>query len=446
MQIVTTHKGTDFDALASVVAANILYQDVVTVLPRSLNPNVRSFISLHRDLFSYCTSADIDMAKVSRLIVVDTHSWNRLDAMDGLKEKRDLEIYLFDHHGSIGDLNPIWKCQESSGANITLMLRYLKKYNISISPIQASLFLLGIYEDTGNLTFSSTTSEDVRAAAYLMDNGADLKILTAFLGPAYGRKQKETLFEMLKNAQRTVVNGFSVSINLMEIKGHVEELAVVVQTYRQILNVDAAFGVFQLSNDRCIVIGRSRSHDIDIGALMRCMGGGGHPGAGSAMIKAVNSGVVAAWIRILIGGNAGHGRQVSDLMSTPVFTLAEDTTMEEAMRLFRHHRIHGAPVMDKHQITGILSLRDLRKMNKRQQWQLKVKAFMSTHIITIEPQKNTASAAQLMVEYDIGRLPVVDNGQLIGIISRSDAMSDFYGLCPIDRHYTEECSKDRFLT
>ena len=54
MHIVTTHKGTDFDALASVVAVNLLYPGFVTVLPGSLNPNVRAFLSLHKDLFACC--------------------------------------------------------------------------------------------------------------------------------------------------------------------------------------------------------------------------------------------------------------------------------------------------------------------------------------------------------------------------------------------------------
>lgn len=50
MQIITTHKGTDFDAAASVLAAKILYPEAVVVLPKSLNPNVRDFLSIHKDL------------------------------------------------------------------------------------------------------------------------------------------------------------------------------------------------------------------------------------------------------------------------------------------------------------------------------------------------------------------------------------------------------------
>ena len=91
MHIVTTHKGTDFDALASVVAVNLLHRDIVTVLPQSLNPNVRAFLSLHKDIFGFCRSAEIDPAQVKKITVVDTNRWNRLDKLESLKEKKNLE-------------------------------------------------------------------------------------------------------------------------------------------------------------------------------------------------------------------------------------------------------------------------------------------------------------------------------------------------------------------
>ncbi len=207
MHIVTTHKGTDFDALASVVAANLLYPGVVTVLPGTLNPNVRAFLSLHKDLFDFCTPEKISLGEVCKLTVVDTNRWERLDRLDRLKKDPHLEIIVFDHHANEGDINSKWQCQEEMGANITLMIRYLKAQKKSISPIQASLFLAGLYEDTGHLTFQSTMAEDAHAAGYLLDRGADLQIISTFLSPTYGQKQKDVLFHMLQNAPRTTVNG-----------------------------------------------------------------------------------------------------------------------------------------------------------------------------------------------------------------------------------------------
>ena len=98
MQIITTHKGTDFDAAASVLAAKILYPEAIAVLPKSLNPNVRSFLSIHKDLFDVQTPEGIELEAVMSLIIVDTNRWDRLDQMDRLKEKENLEIILWDHH------------------------------------------------------------------------------------------------------------------------------------------------------------------------------------------------------------------------------------------------------------------------------------------------------------------------------------------------------------
>ncbi|MBI9084022.1 MAG: CBS domain-containing protein [Desulfobacterales bacterium] len=439
MQIITTHKGTDFDALASVVAAKILFPDAVALIPQTRNANVRRFLSLHKDLFSFCASKDLDLRSVSRLIVVDANRWDRLDDLALLKEKRGLEIFVYDHHRIDGDIPSTWKCQEGVGANITLMSRYLKEAKETIFPIYASLFLAGLYEDTGNLTFPSTTAEDAHAAAYFLENGADLKILTTFLTPAYGRKQKDILFRMLNNATQMKMNGMKISVNQIKVDGHVEDLAVVLQMYRQILNVNAAFGLFLFARDKCLAIGRSDTDEIDVGAIMRCMGGGGHPGAGSALLRSIAPATIAAWIRILIEGNTNLPGKIEALMSRPVFTIWHDMSIMEAFTALRKRGYHGAPVMAGNQVVGMISLRDFRKLKKQTQYQLPVKAVMSRPVQTIEPWKSPAVAAHQMVKYDIGRLPVVDHGRLIGIVTRSDAMNHFYGFCPIDRPVSGLC-------
>jgi CBS domain-containing protein len=55
---------------------------------------------------------------------------------------------------------------------------------------------------------------------------------------------------------------------------------------------------------------------------------------------------------------------------------------------------------------------------------------MSTRVISIKPGNSPIQAAQLMVRHDIGRLPVVEDRRIIGIITRSDAMMYFYDLLP----------------
>jgi len=431
MQIITTHRSTDFDGFASVIAGTILYPGAIPLLPKTLNPNVKAFLSIHKDLFETHSVDEIDFNNVKRMIVVDTSKWSRLEQMGDLKNKKNLEIVLWDHHQNQCDLNPIWKCQENIGANITLMIREIKKKKILLTPMQSTLFLIGLYEDTGSLAFPSSTAEDAYTAGYLLENKADLNILSTFLQPAYGEKQKDILFEMLRAADRTKVDNYTVSINTININGHVNNLSLVVHMYRDILNADAAFGIFvHKDHEKCIVIGRSGVDGINIGSIMRSMGGGGHPGAGSAMIKSVNPEVLNEKLLELLRGNQQSSVQVSDLMSYPVFSITSDMTMRSVADLLKEKGCTGLPVVDNERLVGVISRRDFKKIKKSSQLNSPVKAFMSTKNITIEPDRSPMEAARAMVKHDIGRLPVVKEGKIIGIMSRSDAMIYFYDLLP----------------
>ena len=69
-------------------------------------------------------------------------------------------------------------------------------------------------------------------------------------------------------------------------------------------------------------------------------------------------------------------------------------------------------------------------MRKESQIASPVKAYMSTEVLSIAPSQSPMQAVQLMVQHDIGRLPVVEDGRLIGIITRSDVMRYYYDLLP----------------
>lgn len=431
MQIVTTHKNTDFDALASVIAATLLYPEAVPVLPKTLNPNVRAFLSIHKDLFDIRGADEIDDRRVTGLIVVDVNRWNRLGRIRRLQKEASIPVILWDHHDLEGNIQTKWQCQEPMGATITLMLRELQIRTLALTPILATLFMAGLYEDTGNLTFPCTRPEDARAAAWLLEQKADLTLLNSFLRPAYGEKQKNILFNMLHRARRIRINGMRVSINQQPIEGHVDSLAVVVRMYREIVNVDAAFGIFHNeAQQTCMVIGRSNIERLNMGAIMKSLGGGGHPGAGSAMLKKVNPELVEQMLHSLIQGNRLASVQISDLMSFPVKSVRSDTPMSAVAEQLRQIGCTGLPVVDDGVLVGMISRRDFRKIRNQNKLAHPVSAFMNRDVVTIAPGKSPTEAARLMVKHDIGRLPVVDQGAIIGIITRSDTMLYFYDMLP----------------
>ncbi len=430
MKIITTHKSTDFDGLASLVAASLIYPEATVVVPKQLNQNVKAFLSIHKDIFVFSQVDNIDWENVTGLVVVDANSWQRLEKSSNLKQKKKLEIIVWDHHTK-GDINASWACCQPIGATITLLIDEIKRKKIQLSPIQSTLFLMGIYEDTNSLTFPSSTAKDAYAVGYLLENGADLAITKQFLRPLYGEKQKNILFEMLKLSPRDKINGYSVSINKIDISGHVPNLSIVLHMYKEVVNVDAAFGIFSDKDKaRCIIIGRSSVESLNIGTIMKSLGGGGHPGAGSAMLKSVNPDTIEEMIVELIGGNKRSSIQISDMMSFPVLTVLSDTHMKEVASILREKGCTGLPVMEHGRIVGIISRRDFRKMKRERDLNSPVKAYMSRNVLTIKPGTSPMEAARLMVKYDIGRLPVVEDDQLIGIVSRSDTMHYFYDLLP----------------
>nr|WP_320014223.1 CBS domain-containing protein [uncultured Desulfobacter sp.] len=432
MKIITTHKGSDFDALACLVAATIIYPDAKPVLPGTINANLKNFLAIHKDLFDLWSPKEVDLDTVDTLICVDTHSWSRLDQrLSVLSKKSDLDVIVWDHHED-GDIDARESHLSNTGAAITLFVQQIEKERKLITPIQATLFLIGLYEDTGHLSYPSTRPEDAHAAGFLLDRKADLNILGTFLQPAYGKKQKEILFKMIQQAERNEVNGFSLSVSQAEIPGRVENLAMVMQMYRELMNVDVAIGIFKdVEKDKCMVIGRSGVDEINIGVLMRSLGGGGHPGAGSALVKGAKPDALLETVMELLKGNQYSSVMLSDIMSYPVVTVNASTPVGDVAMMLREMGCSGMPVVDDDEnLVGVVSRRDFRKVKKSKQMQSPIKAIMSRKLITIEYDKSAFEAVRLMIRHDIGRIPIMKEEKIIGIITRSDAMMYFYDLLP----------------
>ena len=433
MIIATTHKNTDFDGLASVIAATIYYPGCMGVIPKAVNRNVAQFLSTHKTAFDLLLPNEIDHAEVSQLIVVDTNQWHRLDRMDKLRHRNDLAIDLWDHH-MIGepDIQADWICREPVGATVTLFVREMIKKKVRLNPLVSTVLLIGLYEDTGHLSFPSTTPEDARAAAFLLENNADLNVAGFFLNPPYEETQREVLFEMMKNTEKMTINGSSLGFNTITLDKKVADLASVVSMYRKIINADAVFVIF-VNSSRSMVIGRSNSSRIHIGRIMSKLGGGGHGGAGSASIKksVMSPEIIRNTIISILSGTPGKTVHIGDIMSFPVISVNPDTPMRQVRELMDKEKIRGVMVVgEEEKLEGIVVLWDFKKIKKERQWNSPVKAFMVRDVATLSPESSPEKAARTMIEKDVGHLPVVKDGKIIGIVTRTDILTYFYGLLP----------------
>jgi tRNA nucleotidyltransferase (CCA-adding enzyme) len=432
MDLITTHKNADFDALSSAFAAALVYPSSSVLLPRNLNRNVKEFLGIHKDVFKYRSHAGLVPERYDRLVVVDTRDWARLDLPDTFRESKNLSIHIWDHHLDEGTISADWSCIQEVGAAVTLLVDHLKKSKTSLSPIQATLFLAGIHEDTGSLLFPSTTPLDAASAAFLMAQGADVNMIAQFLRPTYTHTQKGLLFHMLQEAKEVDARGLKAVVTHVTINGHTPGLSLVVDMFHGIAGADIAACLFsERSSGKTIVIARSTGESMDVGRMMKSLGGGGHPNAASALIHgSTPEKVETAVMEALTAAVSSSGPLMAVIMSYPVISVKPSTTMKEVALLFRRKGYTGIPVIQDKRLVGIISRRDFTKIKKTRQLDAPVKAFMSTKVITVPPEASVREVARLMATHDIGRVPVVEDGSVVGIVSRSDVMRYYYDLLP----------------
>ena len=154
--LVLTHEHTDFDALASMLAASRLYPQSVPVLPRQINRNLEAFLSDYHDLLPFVHLEELPKRRVDHVIAVDTQTVQPVRGMSHATTG-----LVIDHHPPLRDLAVGWTFWgEEVGATTTLLVERIADQGVAVSPIEATLFMLGIYEDTGALSYGTTTPRD----------------------------------------------------------------------------------------------------------------------------------------------------------------------------------------------------------------------------------------------------------------------------------------------
>ncbi|BAU11111.1 tRNA nucleotidyltransferase/poly(A) polymerase family protein [Leptolyngbya sp. NIES-3755] len=111
-----------------------------------------------------------------------------------------------------------------------------------------------------------------------------------------------------------------------------------------------------------------------------------------------------------------------ELMSSPVRTVRPETTIKEAQKILLRYGHSGLPIVHQGQLVGIVSRRDLDLAAYHGLKDTPVEKVMATHVRTIEPSTPLSEIRSIMGTYDIGRLPVIDRGQLVGIVTRTDVL------------------------
>ncbi|WP_203364455.1 CBS domain-containing protein [Bacillus sp. REN10] len=112
--------------------------------------------------------------------------------------------------------------------------------------------------------------------------------------------------------------------------------------------------------------------------------------------------------------------KVREIMSRDVAYCTSQDSMETAASKMESLNVGAIPVVNNGQVVGMVTDRDLVVRGLANQQNSKVSEVMSNNIVSISPDASLEEAAALMAQHQIRRLPVVENGQLAGIVSLGD--------------------------
>ena len=428
LEVIISHQSTDFDSLAAMVAAKKIYKDALLVFTGSVEKNVRKFISIYRELIKITPLKKIKIEEITKLIIVDTRIRRRIGPFVNVLKKRDLEIHIYDHHPSTaddikGDLNVI----EEVGATTTIILKKIKEMNIEISPIEATLFALGIYEDTGSLTFSTTTIDDINSISYLFDRGIKLKVVANFINIGLSLAQKKLLNQLLLSSKEISCKGIHINMAKAEAKNYTEGLALLTHRLIEIENSDVFFTIVKMA-DRIYIVGRSRINSVDVDEILKELGGGGHFQAASAVVKDLSFDELEKKLVRILERKVKVGIIAKNIMSSPVKTVNTSASIEETKKILLRYGHNGIPVVEEGELKGIITMQEVNRAKQHGLGKELVSKYMSDQVVSVKLNTPLTEIQELMINYDIGRILVVNQeDKLVGIVTRTDLIRNLYG-------------------
>ena len=417
MELILTHENTDFDALASQLAAWKLYPQARPVLPRHLNRNLRDFLTLYWDELPYVHYEDLPRRmEVERIILVDTQTLVTPRGMSGATA-----VQVFDHHPLSRDLLPNWTYQgKEVGATTTLLLERILAEGLSLTPVEATLLALGIYEDTGSLTYPTTTVHDMHCATWLVEHGANLSVITDFLHQPLTEQQLALYGALLDSAQVLDFAGQPVVVATAAAQGYVEEVSSLAHKIRELYDPVGLFVLVDLG-DHLQLVARSRVDAVDVGHIADHFGGGGHSRAAAALIRGVSLATARGQLLDLLAQHIHPVATVSQIMSYGVHTLSPNTTVDEAAEEMVRYGFEGFPIADeKDQILGILSRREIDRAQRLRLGSMPVSHYMTKGDIHVTPGDSVERLQQIMTKSGVGQVPVVSDGEIVGVVTRTD--------------------------
>jgi tRNA nucleotidyltransferase (CCA-adding enzyme) len=257
---------------------------------------------------------------------------------------------------------------------------------------------------------------------YLIDMGASLKLVKSFLETVKEDDQIEIMNCLLLERIIKNIHGHSVLFTYHDLEENTPGLAAVVERIMEIENPDAYFACFYLNRPKTmLIISRSQTPMINLCALLEPFGGGGHKLAASAKTACPDGETFFANLITYLENAVKPALCAKDIMTKNVYTIEETASLLDASRFLESVERTGVPVLNADgSLTGFIGLRDIMKGRKASLMNAPIKAYMSRNLITADSSVTIREIERIFFKHHIGHLPIVDDKQLVGIVTRWD--------------------------
>jgi tRNA nucleotidyltransferase (CCA-adding enzyme) len=419
MHLILTHEQADFDGTAALLAAKLLQPQALAVLPRRLNRNVRAFLTLYGDTIPFTEPGDVPRGPVDRVTLVDTQS---LPSIKGTSAAT--RVHVVDHHPAASSHDPAWTADlQPLGSTTTLLVEALQEASLTLDTVAATLLLMGIYEDTGTLTYAGTSSRDLLACAWLLEQGASLAIADDFLNNPLSPEQRRLYDRLLDSAETHTVQGLSIVIACGTAEGMQDEVSTLAHKLRDLFDPAGLFVIVALDGSVQLVA-RSTTDAVDVGRLAEHFGGGGHNRAAAALIRGRRPEDVRDELLQLLETAIRPARTVGEIMSREPQLLAPTVRVSEAAERMQHFGHEGYPVVESGRVVGLLTRRAVDRAMSHAMGARPVSSVMEVGGVVVSPVDSVQHLQRVMIQHDWGQVPVADpeTGEIIGIVTRTDLL------------------------
>jgi tRNA nucleotidyltransferase (CCA-adding enzyme) len=438
--IIIGHSNMDLDCLASLALARYLHPGYAALKSSRINPLAKNLFNMYQEHLGLLGIHDIDPAALAEVVVVDTRSRQQvtefLDRLEGFRGK----LTVYDHHREaraaapdgvggdglgIGTILPSGGLQRIAGANASLLVGLLRERGLSIGAEDATIALAGIYADTGNFCHDNVTAEDFAAAEWLIGQGASLGLVRKFTTSLFDRELTAVMHELVVRLEPLILNGQHILTGQVELDRQPAGLAMLVERLFELEHADALFCVFALRKEQShLIIARSSGAGVDVAFILSQFGGGGHCQSASALVRKSHDIPVLGHLRQCLQLRLKPTVRAADLMSRQTDCLREDMSLMEAALELESRNHSGAPMLDaRSRLCGMLCLKDIQKGRKGGRMHTPVKAWMSRDPLTISPDTSLREIEAIFFQTELNRLPVMDGLTLVGLVCRSDYLS-----------------------